>query len=56
MAREEQPTHFPPMKIPSIQTKKSPFPSNLGVEIDKIKILVPLTELIKPKTYKSQIN
>ena len=29
---------------------------NLGAEISKLKISVPLTELVKNKTYKSQVN
>jgi len=44
------------MKIPSTQTEKAPLPFNLGVEVSKIKISVPLTKLIKSETYKPQIN
>jgi len=43
-------------KIPNIQTDKSPLPFNLGAKVAKVKISVPLTELVKHETYKSQIS
>jgi len=54
--KEEQSTPNPTVKIPNIQTEKSPLPFNLGAEVAKLKISVPLTELIKHETYKSQIR
>lgn len=54
--KEEQPTPILAMKFPSTKIEKAPLPFNLGVEVAKLKISVPLTELIKSETYKSQIN
>ena len=54
--KEEQTTPNPVVKIPNIQIEKSPFPFNLGVEVAKMKVFVPLIELIKHETYKSQIR
>lgn len=44
------------MKVPSTQTEKAPLSFNLGAEVAKLKILVPLTKLFKNETYKSQIR
>lgn len=44
------------MKIPNTQTKKSTLPFNLVADVAKLKISVPLIELIKNETYKSQIR
>lgn len=43
-------------KISNVQTDKSPLPFNLRAEVAKLKILVPLTELVKHETYRSQIS
>ena len=44
------------MKVQNPQTEKASLPFNLGAEVAKLKISVPLTELINIETYKSQIN
>jgi len=54
--KEDHPTQIPTMKIQNHQIKKASLPFNLGAEVAKLKILVPLTKLIKNETYKSQIN
>lgn len=54
--KEEKPTQIPASKIQNLQTRKISLPFNLGAEIEKLKILVPLTKLIKNETYKSHIN
>ena len=54
--KEDHPTQIPSSKSPNSQTEKDPFPFNSGAEVSKLKILVPLTELIKHETYKTQIN
>lgn len=54
--KEEKPTPNPAMKIPNPQIEKAPLPFNLGAEVAKLKISVPLTELIKNETCKSQIR
>lgn len=54
--KEEQTTPNPTIRIPNVQTKKSPLPFNLGAEVAKLKILVPLTERIKHETYRSQTS
>lgn len=46
----------PAIKIPKTQTKKFPLPFKFGVEVAKLKISIPLIELIKDETYKSQIR
>ena len=40
--------------VSNVDNPSSSF--NLGVEISKLKISVPLTELVKNETYKSQVN
>lgn len=54
--KEEQPALNPVVTIPNTQTEKSPFPFNMGVQVAKLRISVPLTELIKHETYKSKIS
>ena len=54
--KEDHPILIPAAKIQNPQTEKASLPFNLGAEVAKVKILVPLTELIKNETYKSQIN
>lgn len=41
---------------PKVQTDKTILPFNLGAEVAKLKISVPLTELAKHDVYRSQIN
>lgn len=43
-------------KILNTQIDKSPLPFNLGAEVAKLKIAVPLIELVKHETYSSQIT
>lgn len=45
--KENNPNQIPATKTQNLQTEKSSLPFNLGAEIEKLKILVPLTELIK---------
>jgi len=54
--KEDNSTQILASKIKKLQTYKVSLPFNLGPEITKLKILVPLTELIRNETYKSQIN
>jgi len=54
--KEEQTTKNLGAKISNVQIDKSPLPFNLGVEVAKLKISVPLTELVKHETYRSQIR
>jgi len=51
--KEHHPTQIPTVKSPNPQTEKAPFPFNLGVEVAKLKISIPLTKLIKNETYKT---
>ena len=51
--KEDKPTQVPAAKIQNLQTEKVSLPFNLGAEIAKLKILVPLIELIKNENYKS---
>lgn len=43
-------------KLSNVQTNKVPLSFNLGAEVAKFKILVPLSELVKHDTYRSQIR
>lgn len=54
--KEEQTTPNPVAKISNIQAEKYPLPFNLWAEGTKLKISVPLTELVKHETYRSQIS
>jgi len=51
--KEDKSTQIPVAKIQNLQIEKSSLPFNLGSEITKINISVPLTELINNETYKS---
>ena len=54
--KEKQTTPNPVAKISNVQIDKSPLPLNLGAEVAKLKISVPLIELVKHETYSSQIR
>lgn len=54
--KEDHPTQIPAVKTQNPQTEKAPFPFNLGEKLARLKISVPLIELIKNETYKTQIN
>jgi len=54
--KEEQTALIPIAKISNVQTENSPLPFNLGAKVPKLKILVPLIELVKHETYRSQIR
>ena len=43
-------------EISIVQTGKTPLPFNLGAKVAKLKISVPLTDLVKHETYKAQIS
>lgn len=54
--KEDKPIQILAAKIQNLQIEKVSLPFNLGIEIAKIKISVPLTKLIKNETYKAQIT
>jgi len=54
--KEEQTTQNLGAKISNVQIDKSSLPFNLGAEVAKLKISVPLIELVEHETYRSQIR
>ena len=56
IGKQDKSTQIAFVKEDLIHTNKSQIPLNIKTEIEKLKIAIPLTELVKNESYRSQIT